>query len=188
MHLHELLVELAAARLEDRLLPCLAHVVLELRLGEVVHLLDPRRVDAPVLDQLLERRPSDLPPEPVEGGEDDCLRRVVDDEVDACEVLERPDVATLSSDDPALHVVRGQLDDGDRRLGRVACRDPLERVGDEGPGTSSRLGSCLLLLLTDAASELVPDQVFRPLEQVALRLRHRQPCDLLELSQRFVLR
>ena len=104
-HLHELLVELAAAGLEDRLLPRLAHVILELGLREVVHLLDPRRVDAPVLDQLLERRPGHLAPEPVEGGEDDGLRRVVDDEVDAGQVLQRADVAALSSDDSALHVV-----------------------------------------------------------------------------------
>ena len=61
-HLDELLVELAAVRLEHRLLARLADVILELCLREVVHLLDPRRVDPPVLDQLLERHPRDLAP------------------------------------------------------------------------------------------------------------------------------
>jgi hypothetical protein len=109
----------------QRLLARLADVILELGLREVVHLLDPRRMDAPVLDQLLERRPSHLAPEAVERGEDDGLRRVVDDEIDAGQMLERPDVAALPPDDPAFHVVGGQLDDGDGRLGGVACGDPL---------------------------------------------------------------
>ena len=186
-HLDELLVELAAARLEDRLLACLADVILELRLREVVHLLDPRRVDAAVLDQLLERRARDLAAEAVEGGEDDGLRRVVDDEVDAGQVLERADVPALAADDAALHVVRGELDDGDRRLRRVAGGDPLERVGDQRPRAPSRLGPRLLLLLADAPGELVADQILRALEQVVLRLRDRQPGDALELRQRLVL-
>ena len=59
------------------------------------------------------------------------MRRVVDDEVDAGEVLERPDVAALPPDDPALHVVGGELDDGHRGLGGVARRNALQRVGDE---------------------------------------------------------
>ena len=181
--LDELLVELAAVRLEDRLLARLADVILELRLREVVHLLDPRRVDAPVLDQLLERHPRHLAAEPVERREDDRLRRVVDDEVDAGQVLERADVAALAADDPALHVVGGQLDDRDGRLGRVARGDALERVGDEGPGAAPRLGPRLLLQLADAAGELVPDQVLRALEQLVLRLGDGQPGDPLELRR-----
>src|SRR5207248_3645872 len=109
--LHELLVEVAAVRLEDRLLAGLPYELLELGLRLVVGLLDPRRVDAPVLDQLREGDLRDLAPETVERGEDDGLRRVVDDEVDAGQVLERADVAALAPDDPALHVVGRELDD-----------------------------------------------------------------------------
>ena len=78
---------------------------LELGLGLVVGLLDPRRVDAPVLQQLLERHARDLAAHAVEAGEDDRVGRVVDDEVDAGEVLQRADVAALAADDAALHVV-----------------------------------------------------------------------------------
>ncbi len=63
---HELLVELAAVRLEDGLLAGLQHVLLELGLRLVVHLLDPRGMDAPVLDELLERQPGDLAAQRVE--------------------------------------------------------------------------------------------------------------------------
>src|SRR5436305_1254514 len=114
--LHELLVEVAAVRLEDRLLARLADVVLELRLRLVVHLLDAGRVDAPVLDQLHERQLRRLTADAVERRQDDGLRRVVDDEVDAGEMLEGANVAALAADDPALHVVGRELDERDGRL------------------------------------------------------------------------
>ena len=59
----------------------------------------------PSCDQLLERQLRDLAPHAVERGQDDRRGRVVDDEVDAGDVLERADVAPLAADDPALHVV-----------------------------------------------------------------------------------
>src|SRR5207244_3041402 len=98
--LDELLGKLAAVRLEDRLLARLADQLVELGFRLVVRLLDPRRVDPAVLDQLLQRQLGDLPPDPVERGEHDGLRSVVDDEVDAGQVLERSDVAALTADDP----------------------------------------------------------------------------------------
>jgi hypothetical protein len=98
-------VELSAIRLEHRLRASLLDVVLDLGLGLVVHLLDPRGMDAPVLDQLDERQFRGLAADAVEGGEHDGLRRVVDDEVHAGQVLERADVASLAADDPPFHVV-----------------------------------------------------------------------------------
>ena len=118
-HLDELLVEVTAVRLEHGLRAGLMDVVLQLRLRLVVHLLDLGRVDAPVLDQLHERQLRGLSPDAVERREDDSLRRVVDDEVDTGEVLQRPDVAALAADDPPLHVVGRQLDERHRRLCRV---------------------------------------------------------------------
>ena len=53
----------------------------------------------------VQRQLRDLAADPVERREHDRLRRVVDDEVDAGEVLERADVAALAADDAALHVV-----------------------------------------------------------------------------------
>ena len=105
---HELLVEGAAVRLEHGLLAGLADDILDLRLRLVVHLLDPGRVDAPVLDQLRQRQARDLAAQAVERREDDRVRRVVDDEVDARQVLERADVAPLPADDAPLHVVGRQ--------------------------------------------------------------------------------
>ena len=96
------------------LLAGLDDVGLELGLGLVVGLLDPGRVDAAVGEQLLQRHAGDLAADAVEAGQDHGVRRVVDDEVDAGEVLEGADVAALAADDAALHVVGGQLDDATR--------------------------------------------------------------------------
>ena len=76
----------------------------------------------PSCEQLLQRHARDLAPHAVEARQHDGVRRVVDDEVDAGEVLERADVAPLAADDAALHVVGRELDDGDGRLRGVAGR------------------------------------------------------------------
>ena len=61
-------------------------------------------MDAPVLHEALERNARDLAPDGIEAGEDHCLRRIVDDEIDAGGQLQRADVATFAADDPAFHV------------------------------------------------------------------------------------
>ena len=93
----------------------------------------------------------DLAADGIERREHDRLRGVVDDEVDAGQVLERADVPPLPTDDPPLHVIAGELDERDRGLRRVARRHPLQRVGDEVPGTPLRLGAGLFLDLAHPA-------------------------------------
>ncbi len=76
----------------------------------------------------MDRRAS-LPADGVEARQDDRLGRVVDDDIDARGHLQSPDVAALAADDPALHVVGGQVDDGHRRLDDVLGGGPLDGVG-----------------------------------------------------------
>jgi hypothetical protein len=139
-------------------------------------------VDAPVLQELLERHAGDLAPHAVEAGEDDRVGRVVDDEVDAGEVLEGADVPALAADDAALHVVGGQLDDGDRRLRRVtrghALHHDAQDVADPAVGVA--LG--LLLDLAHLAGALVADLILQLAQQDLLGLRRAQAGDTLELA------
>ena len=186
--LHELLVELPAVRLEDPLLPGLHDRVLDLRLRGVIGVFDASRVNPAVLDQLREREPCDLAPDAVERGQHDRLRRVVDDEVDAGEMLERADVAPLPADDPTLHVVGGELDDGHGRLGGVARRDALQGVGDEIARPPLRLRARLLLELPDPPCELVPDEILRAFQEVELRLVDGHARDPLELGELLLAR
>ena len=175
-------VEATDVGIEAGLLPRLHQVALELGLGLVVGLLDPGRVDAPVLQELLERHAGDLAPDAVEAGQDDRVGGVVDDEVDAGEVLEGADVAALTADDAALHVVGGQLDDGDRRLGRVARRHALHHDAQDVADAAIGVALGLLLDLAHLAGALVADLVFQLAQQDLLRLRGAQAGDALELA------
>ena len=163
--LDELVRKRPAVRLEDGLLARLSDDLVDLGLGLVVHLLDPRGMNPAVLEQLRDGQARDLPTQPVEGREDHRMRRVVDDEVDAGEVLERTDVAAFPADDPSLHVVGGKLHHGHGRLGGVAGRDPLQRVGHEITSAALRLGARLVLERADAARELVAHLLLSALEQ-----------------------
>jgi hypothetical protein len=117
-HPHELRVHVGDPGLEDGPLPGLPDLPLDLGLGLLVDLLDPDRLDAAVADQLLEGQAGHLPADRVETGEDDRLGGVVDDEVRAGGGLEGPDVAPLTPDDAAFHVLVGERDRRDGGLRR----------------------------------------------------------------------
>src|SRR3989442_9634688 len=106
-NLDELLVERAAVRLEDGLLARMDDVLLDLRFRLVIHLLDSSRMDAAVLDQLGKGQLGDLAADPLEGGENDRPRRVIDDEVDARQVRDGSDGPFLAAAAPTLPVVGG---------------------------------------------------------------------------------
>ncbi len=144
-------------------------------------------MDAAVLDELVEREARDLAAQRIERREHDSVRRVVDDEVDAREMLERTDVAALPPDDPAFEVVRGELDHRHRGLRSVARRDALERVGHKGSRASARVGAGFLLHLPHLPCELVPDEVLRALDELLSRLVHGEAGDLLERRERLAL-
>src|SRR5260221_14611806 len=89
----------------QRVLAGLDAQLLDLRLAPVVSLLDALRVDPPVQDQPLQGQPAHLAAYRVETGQKHGFRSVVDDQVDAGDRLERPDVTALPADDPPLHLV-----------------------------------------------------------------------------------
>ena len=89
--------------------PALRHSRSTCSPAALVHLLDPGRVDPAVGDQLLQGEPGDLAADRVEAAQQHRLGGVVDDQVDAGDLLEGADVAALAADDPALHVVAGQV-------------------------------------------------------------------------------
>ena len=128
------------ADLVDGLLARLAddEVDLGARLGD--DLLDAAGVDPAVLDELRQREPGDLAADRVEARDDDRLRGVVDDQVDARRLLEGPDVPALAADDPALHLVGREMDHRHGVFGRVVGGDPLHRGDDD----VARLLGCLV--------------------------------------------
>ncbi len=118
-------------QLERRQLAFLEHGGFHLGLHLLDDLLDPRRMNAAIGDQLLDGLTRDFAAERIERGQDDRARRVVDDQLDARGQFQRADVATLAADDAALHVVARQIDDRDRRLDGVLRRAALDRFRDD---------------------------------------------------------
>ena len=102
---HELGMQVVDARVEGGLLARLLHALVHERLGLAEHLLDARRMDAPVGHEVLHGHAADLAANRVEARDGHALRGVVDDEVRAGELLKRADVAALAPDDAALEVV-----------------------------------------------------------------------------------
>ena len=130
----QLVVQARDVRLLRGLLAELADVLLHLLLGLGDDLLDPGRMDPAVVDQLLQRELGDLAADVVEARDDDDARRVVDDHVDAGGLLEGADVPALAADDPALHVVGGDVDGADGGLGGVAGGVALDGGGEDLAG------------------------------------------------------
>ena len=95
--------------------------------------------------------PGDLAANHVEAADDDHAGRVVDDHVDAGRLLERADVAALAADDPALHLVAGDVDRAGGRLGGVGGGKPLHRG-------QQHLPRLLLARLRDASLVLEDDR------------------------------
>src|SRR5262249_54356009 len=91
---------------------------LHLLLRETNHFLNAGRMNATILNQLAERHPRHLASHVIETADNDNPRRIVDDDVHACSLLERPNVPTFSADDPTLHLV---IRDVDGRSGRFGC-------------------------------------------------------------------
>ena len=123
-------MQIVEAELERDRRAFLAHRLV----GFFLHLLDdffdPRRVNAAVGDQPLDRLLRDLAAVGIEARQDDRARRVVDDEVDAGGELERADVAPFAADDAALEIVARQVDDRDGGFDRVLGGAALDGFGD----------------------------------------------------------
>src|SRR5262249_61863378 len=75
--------------------------------------------------------------------------RVVDDEVDAGHRLEGPDVASLAADDPALHLVAGQVQHRYDRFAGLLARHALDGEGHDPPGPGLTVAPGLVLGLPD---------------------------------------
>ena len=170
------------ARLERRPLALLDDPLVDLRLGVLVGLLDQRRVDPAVGDQPLQRDAGDLAPYPVEARKDHGRRGLVDDHVDAGELLERPDVAAVAADDPALHLVARQLDQASRAVAGVAGRQPLHRDREDVARAALGLVLGLGLDLLQPQPGLMAGLLLDVGEQQLLGLRGAQPRDPLQLA------
>ena len=155
------------------------------RLG--VGLLDALRVDATVRHEGLEGDLGDLAALGVEAGQDHGVGLVVDEDVHAGQRLEGPDVAALLADDPALHLVGRERQDGERRLRAGRDGEPLDRRGDDAPRPGVRGPARLGLGASDLRGRVVLRLLDDPPGQLGAGVVRREAGDRLELGERGLL-
>ena len=178
--LDELGGETGDAGLVGRLLAGLADHEVDLGLGLVDDLLDATGMDPAVGDELGQRQARDLAADGIEARQHDRLGGVVDDQVDAGGLLERADVAALAADDPALHLVAREMDDGHGVLRRVVGGDALHRGHDDLAGLLLGLLARAPLDRPRQLDRVVLGLLANRLEQHALGVLRGQPGHALE--------
>ena len=129
---HEFGMHLGEPDFDQRPFAGVADRLLHLGFGLFEGLFDRSRVDAAIGHELLEGDPGDLPTDRVEGRHRNRLGGVIDDEIDPGDGFEGADVATLPTDDAALHVVGRE---GHHRHGRFG--DDLGGQALDGSGENS---------------------------------------------------
>ncbi len=180
--LDDLGVQVVDASIEGSLLASLAHALLNQVGSLVIHLLDAGRVNAAVGDEVLEGDTGGLTTDRVEARKNDGLGRVVDHEVDAGNLLEGADVATLATDNTALEVIRGNVHGGNGDLGSVVGSAALNRQGQNLLGGLVALGANLLLGLANDRGGLVGDLAANLIEELLVGILAGKVGDTLELG------
>jgi hypothetical protein len=180
--LHELCVQSVCADFVRRLL---AHFLdgrfdFLARLGH--HFFDAARMDAPVGHQLLQRQSRDFASHRIEARHHHRVRRVVDDHVDARGELERTDVATLASDDPAFHFVVGQRYRRHADFGRVLGGNALHGERDDFLRLALGVSSRGLANLPDSVCRLGLCFLGETAHQFRFRITRGHTGQLLETS------
>ena len=173
------------AEVGGRLAALLADLLLNLGADAFDDLLDARRMNAAVGDELLEGQPGDLPAQRIEGGNEHRLGGVVDDQVDAADHFEGADVAPFATDDAPLHVVGRQFDERYGVLGDVVARRPLDRHRDDLLRLAARRRLGVLFDAPHDVGGLFPRFAPQHLYQRSLGLLGGLSGDALEARERF---
>ena len=157
-------------RLEGGRLAGLLDLLVDVALGLLEHLLDARRVNAPVGDEVFQSDAPDLAAHGIERGQRDRLGRIVNDDVHPGDLLEGADVAPLAPDDATLHIIGRDRHSGDGALGRVVGGQALYGHGQNLARLAVGLALGLFLGLADDGGGLVGALVAHLREHLVLSL------------------
>lgn len=122
-------------------------------------------MDTTVNDQLFECQTCDFTANRIERGQGDGLGRIVDDEVYAGKGFQRADVAALSTDNAALHLVVRQRNNRNGRLGYLIGGTALDCGRDDLTGSLLALVLQALIDLTQLDGCIVGCFVFNGLDE-----------------------
>ena len=179
---HELRMDVVDLEVEAGLLAGLEHLGVDLIGGLVEELLDARRMNAAVGNEVLEGDTGDLAADRVEARKLHGLGRVVDDEVHAGHLLEGTNVATLAADDATLEVIGRNVHRGERDFADVVGGATLDGGGKDATRGALALDARTLLALADDGGALTRHIVTHAIEQLLVSLVGGEAADTLELG------
>ena len=168
--------------LEGRGLSVLHESLFKLLTGLFDDLFDSGRVDSPVLHEGLEGTAGDLPLDGIRGGDDHRFGGVVDDQVRAGQHLQGPNVPSLPSDDPPLHLVGRKVDDGDCRFDHILGGTALNSGGHDLSGQQVLPFLVILLHLPEKLGHIGLAVLFDFLKDYLSRLLGGEAGDSLQLA------
>ncbi|EJX07050.1 hypothetical protein EVA_04839 [gut metagenome] len=73
------------------------------------HFLNPCRMDTTVNDELLQGNPCDLTTDRIKSRKHYCFRSIINDQIHSRQCLQSTDITSLTSNDPALHLIAWKL-------------------------------------------------------------------------------
>ena len=132
--LDEVGVQAVDAKFHHGALALPLHLQLKVVAALLHRLLNAGGVDAAITDQALQRHAGNLAAGLVKGGQGDGLRGIVDDKIHAGGSFQRADVAALTADDTALHLVAGQGHHADGGLAAVVSGAAADGLTDHVAG------------------------------------------------------
>ena len=132
--LDEFRMQTVDARFIRRLFASFADFLIDFFAGLFDHFFDACRMDTAIGNQFFQGNAGDFAADRVKARQDDRFRRIVDDEVDAGQRFNSPDIAPFASDDAAFHFIVRQRHDRYRRFGDVVGSTALDSHGNDFPG------------------------------------------------------
>src|SRR5262249_26382282 len=113
-------------------------------------------------------------------------RSIIDNNVDSRAFLEGPDIAPLASYDPPFHIITGDVDGADGRVGGMGGAIALDGGHQYFLGFLLGNGAQVFLALLDAGRDFVTERDFQPLHQHLLGLVTAEIGDLVQLLALFL--
>ena len=132
------------------------------------HFLDTGRVYTSIYNQLFQCQSCNLSPDGIKPGENDCLRRVVNNQVNACQCFQGANVSALTTDDTSLHLIIGQLHNRNRCFCHMVNRTALNCICNNFSGAFFRLHLRLAFRFLDEQGCLVLHIIFHHCQNVIL--------------------
>ena len=164
--LHQLRIQTVYTDLEDSGVTLLTDGFVDFLLCLLHDLFDSRRVDTSIDDQLLKGDSCDLTAHRIKSGKYNRLRRIIDDQLDAGQLLQCTDITSLTADDAALHIIIRKLHDGNGRLRHLIGCATLNRIHDIVAGTLLRLFLRLIVILANHLRIVVLRVLFEGLQKL----------------------